>query len=211
MAITLYYTPMGSATRAHWALAELDVPYEKVRVRFDQGDTKKPEFLAINPNGKVPAMVDGGLKLFESLAIIFHLGDRYGADKGLWPKSGTDARSEAYVWSVWALVEAQTAAFDFIRQGGDHPRLSLPKDKQHKDSADRALATWKRCVALLDERLATRPWVLGEGFTLCDCAVGSVFIAGTTLGNLPVEGKHVGEWLSRCMARPALAKAMVDA
>jgi glutathione S-transferase len=211
MAITLYFTPMGSATRAHWALLELGVPYEKVRVRFDQGDNKKAEFLAVNPNGKVPAMVDGSLKLFESLAIIFHLGDRYGADNGLWPKSGTDARSEAYVWSVWALVEVQTAVFDYIRQGGDHPRLSLPKDKQHKDAAERSLATWKNCVRILDERLASRAYVLGDAFTLCDCAVASVFTVGAMMGKLPLEGKHVNEWLSRCNSRPALAKAMADA
>ena len=132
MAITLYYTPMGSATRAHWALIELGIPYEKVRVRMDQGDHKKPAFLAINPNGKVPALVDGDLKLFESLAIVFHLGDRYGESKGLWPKSGTDARSEAYMLSVYAIAEVQHGAFEYVKHGGDHPRMSLPKDKQHK-------------------------------------------------------------------------------
>jgi glutathione S-transferase len=211
MSITLYYTPMGSATRAHWALLELGIPYEKVRVRFDQGDNKKAEFLAVNPNGKVPAMVDGDLKLFESLAIIFHLGDRYGVDKGLWPKSGTDARSEAYVWSIWSMVEVQTTAFEYIKHGGEHPRLSLPKDKQHKDAADRALATWKHCIKMLDDRLASRSWILGDAFSLCDCAVGSVVSAVSMMGQLPVEGQHVSDWRSRCMSRPALAKAMADA
>ncbi len=210
MSITLYYTPMGSATRCHWALHELGVPFEKVRLHFDKGDHKKPEFLAINPNGKVPALVDGDVKLFESLAILFHLGDRYGVSRGLWPASGTDARSEAYVWSVWAMVEVQTTVFEYIKQGGEHPRLSLPRDKQHKDTADRALATWNTCVRMLDERLASREYLLGSTFSLCDVAVASVVGLGPMMAGLDLDSKRVSDWLARCQGRPALARALGD-
>ena len=157
MSIILYYTPMGSATRVHWALNELGVPFEKVRVHMDKGDSKKPEFLAINPNGKVPALIDGSLKLFESLAIMFHLGDRYGEKAGLWPASGSDARSEGYLLSVYAMVEIQTSAFDFIRHGGNHARLTLPAEKRVKEVADRALGSWKTGMTVLGERLAREP------------------------------------------------------
>jgi glutathione S-transferase len=211
MAITLYYTPMGSATRAHWALIELGIPYEKVRVRMDQGDHKKPAFLAINPNGKVPALVDGDLKLFESLAIVFHLGDRYGESKGLWPESGTDARSEAYMLCVYAIAEMQHGAFEYVKHAGDHPRMSLPKDKQHKEAGDRGLATWKTAMKLLDERLASRGFLLGDAFSLCDCVVASVVTVGTMMGKLPVDEKNVQAWIGKCTSRPALAKAMADA
>jgi len=210
MSITLYYTPMGSATRCHWALQELGVPFEKVRLHFDKGDHKKPEFLAINPNGKVPALVDGDVKLFESLAILFHLGDRYGEAKGLWPKSGTDERSLAYVWSVWAMVELQTAVFDYIRQAGQHPRLSFPKEKQHKDAADRALATWNTGVKMLDDRLASQEYLLPGGFSLCDVAVASVVGLGPMMGQLSIDSKRASEWLSRCQSRPALARALSE-
>jgi glutathione S-transferase len=208
MAITLYYTPMGSATRAHWALEELGVPFEKVRMHFDKGDHKKPEYLAINPNGKVPALVDGDLTLFESLAIIFHLGDRYGEAKGLWPKSGTDARSEAYMWSVWAMVEVQHNAFDYLRHGGSHPRISFAKDKQVPDAAERALGGWKTAMHILDQRLTGREYVLGSAFTLVDVVVASVVGLGPMLANLPVDEKRVADWLARCQSRPALAKAI---
>jgi glutathione S-transferase len=207
MAITLYYTPMGSATRAHWALEELGIPFEKVRVHMDKGDHKKPEFLAINPNGKVPALVDGSVKLFESLAIIFHLGDRYGDAKGLWPESGTDARSEAYVLSVWAMVELQHNTFEWIRHAGSHPRMSLPKDKQVKEAADRAHAAWKHAMQLLDQRLAGRDYLLGSAFTLVDVVVASVVMIGPMMANLPIEEKRVSDWVSRCQSRPALARA----
>jgi glutathione S-transferase len=210
MAITLYYTPMGSATRCHWALNELGVPFEKVRVHMDKGDNKKPEFLAINPNGKVPAMVDGAVKLFESLAIMFHLGDRYGEKAGLWPASGTDARSEAYVLSVYSMVEIQTAAFDYIRHAGNHPRLTLPADKRHKEAGDRALSTWQTGMRVLGERLVSSKHLLGDGFTLCDATVSSVVNVGAMMGGLPVEVKSVQDWIVRCTSRPALAKAMLD-
>jgi glutathione S-transferase len=211
MAITLYYTPMGSATRVHWALLELGVPFEKVRVQMDKGDHKKPEFLAINPNGKVPAMVDGDLKLFESLAMIFHLGDRYGDKNGLWPKSGTDARSNAYVLSVYAMVDVQTAAFDYIRHAGSHPRISFAPEQQNKEAGERALATWKTATRLLDDRLTSQSHLLGSDFTLCDCAVASVISVGSMMGGLPVEEKNLQSWLGRCTSRPALAKAITPA
>jgi glutathione S-transferase len=211
MAITLYYTPMGSATRVHWALHELGVPFEKVRVHMDKGDHKKPEFLAINPNGKVPALVDGSLKLFESLALVLHLGDRYGEKAGLWPASGTDARSEAYVLSVYSMVELQTSVFDYIRHAGSHPRISLPADKRHKEIGDRALATWNTGMKLLGERLATRKHLLGDAFTLCDVTVSSVVNVGAMMGGLPIDDKAVQEWNARCTSRPSLARSMSDA
>jgi len=208
MSITLYYTPMGSATRVHWALEELGVPFEKVRLQLDKGDQKKPEYLAINPNGKVPALVDGDLKLFESLAILLHLGDRYGAATGLWPASGTDARSEAYVWSVWSMVEVQHNAFEYIRHAGSHARMSFPRDKQVKDAAERAHGAWRSAMRILDERLAGREYLLGSGFTLVDVAAASVVGVGPMIANLPVDEKRVADWLARCQSRPALAKAI---
>ena len=208
MAITLYYTAMGSATRVHWALLELGIPFEKVRIHMDQGDHKTPAYLAINPNGKVPALVDGSLKLFESLAIIFHLGNRYGEKSGLWPASGTDARSEAYMLSVYSMVEIQTSVFEYIRHGGNHPRITLPPEKRHKEIADRALATWQTGMKLLDDRLASRKHLLGDAFTLCDCVVASVVNVGAMMGGLPIEDRGVQDWVGRCSSRPALAQAM---
>jgi glutathione S-transferase len=208
MTITLYYTPMGSAARVHWALLELGIPFEKVRIHMDKGEHKAPGYLAINPTGKVPALVDGTLKLFESLAINFHLGDRYGEQSGLWPASGTDARSEAYVLSVYSMVELQASVFDYLRHGGNHPRITLPPEKRHKEIADRALATWKTGMKVLDDRLASREHLLGDAFTLCDCTVASVVNVGAMMGGLPLEEKNVQDWSGRCASRPALAKAM---
>src|SRR5262245_24640277 len=101
--LTFYYTPMTSATRGHWAVEELGVPYEKVRIDLAAGEQRKPEYLALNPNGKVPLLVADGVPIFESLAILLFLGETYGADKKLFPKSGAE-HAEALKWMCWSSV-----------------------------------------------------------------------------------------------------------
>src|SRR6266545_4462922 len=98
MALIFYYAPMSSATPVYWALEELGVPFEKVKLDLRAGDQKKPEFLKINPNGQVPALVGDGTPMFESVAILLHLGERYGVDKKLWPAAGTPERMGAMSW-----------------------------------------------------------------------------------------------------------------
>src|SRR5262249_40698298 len=124
-----YYWPRSSATRAHWALEELGIPYEKIRLDRDKGFHRSPEFLAINPNGKIPALEDDGGKLFESLAIILHLGDKYGAERGLFPAPGAPERGEAFSWSIWAVVQLNYYFFEYLYHGLD-TTFSLPKEQR---------------------------------------------------------------------------------
>src|SRR5579883_1907388 len=119
MALKFYYQPMTSATRVHWALEELGIPYEKHKLDLAAGDQKKPDFLAINPNGKVPAIVDGDAKVFESVAIFAWLGEKYGAERGLWPRVGTAEHAEALSWLVWGTTEVATRVFQHAVHGTD--------------------------------------------------------------------------------------------
>src|SRR5262245_42256389 len=115
MSMTFYFKPMSSATRVHWALEELGVPYERVKLALD-GDQRKPEFLALNPNGKVPLLVVDGVPIFESLAQLLYLGETYGVDKDLFPKPGV-ARAEAFKWMCWASVSVHDAIVRVIKNG----------------------------------------------------------------------------------------------
>ena len=105
MAIKLYGIPQSRAARCLWMLEELGAPYENVAVHF-VGDTQKPEFLKINPNGRIPALDDDGLVLFESLAINLHLARKYGGHKSLWPES-PENQSRSIQWSIWAITEVE--------------------------------------------------------------------------------------------------------
>src|SRR3954462_4458911 len=94
-------SPASSAGRTHWLLEELGVPYEYRRGSARDGGTRTPEFLALNPSGKIPFLVDGEFKLFESIAINFYLAEKYGAS--LWPDDSA-RRALVYQWSLWAIT-----------------------------------------------------------------------------------------------------------
>jgi GST-like protein len=98
--LVLYASPMSSATPVTLALTELDVPHEFVHVDLTAGDQHKPAFVALNPNGKVPTLVIDGKPMFEALAILQWLGDRFGVERGTWPAADTRERFEALSWST---------------------------------------------------------------------------------------------------------------
>ena len=140
--IRIYGTPMTRAIRPLWLLEELGVPYELVKTDFAGGATRTSEFLKINPNGHVPALVDGDLVLFESMAINLYLAEKYG--KGtLWPGSEHD-RARTVQWSFWAITECErTSSTRSSRRAvhgsssgasGRRPRSSAPRIPAHRSS-----------------------------------------------------------------------------
>src|SRR6187402_163666 len=122
MTIKLYSWPMSSGTRIAWALEELALPYQYVPLDAKKQEHRSPEMLAVNPHGKVPSLDDGGLKLFESGAILLYLGNRYGAAKGLWPgPKGQQALADAVCWTVWAMTEVGGYMMQYLYHGVDSP------------------------------------------------------------------------------------------
>ncbi|MFO0617648.1 MAG: glutathione S-transferase family protein [Polyangiaceae bacterium] len=202
MSITFYYAPMSSATRVHWALEELGIPYEKVKVNLAEKEQKRPEYLALNPNGKVPTLVVDGKPMFESLAMLLFLGEEYGVDKGLFPKAGA-ARADAFTWMAWASVSVHDIIVRLIKNGE-----RVPEEQRNAKAREAAIAEAHDHLAVLDAHLAGKEYILGDTFTLADCASAS-FVP--FLGRLGVDsGKYanIQAWVGRCMTRPALGRAM---
>jgi len=211
MAIQFFYSPMSSSNRVHWALEELGVPYDKHRLNLLEGDQKKPAFLAINPNGKIPALVDGDAKVFESHAILMWLGERYGEDKGLWPKSGTPERADAYSWSTWAIVNLMPAVFTYAMHTNDEARFALPKDKRSAAVAEASKESFAQLMTLLDARMNGRDYILGKQFSLADVAVVTMAMVAPMMAKLSLDAyPHVQAWVGRCMQRPALGRVMSE-
>lgn len=131
--LTFYYTPMSSATRVHWALEELGVSYEKIRVDLAAGEQKKPEYLALNPNGKIPLLVAEGEPIFESLAILLYLGERFGVDKGLFP-APSPGRAVAFKWMAWGSVTLTEALFRYMRNTSER----FPADERNAKAGESA-------------------------------------------------------------------------
>jgi glutathione S-transferase len=203
MAIRLFASPMSSASRITWALEELGIPYEYVQVDLKKNEQKTPEFLAINPNGKVPALVDDDFSYFESLAIIVHLGERYGVERGMWPASGQD-RADALSWSTWAMTELQGYLRDFMYHGLD-TRISYKPEERSQAAAEFDRFVTEKNFAMIEKRLADREYICGS-FTLVDVVVGSVLRFGAMM-NVPMgDLPNVKAYVQRLGSRPAVAR-----
>jgi glutathione S-transferase len=204
MSLTFYYSPMSSATRIHWALEELGIPYEKVKVDIRAGAQKAPEYLKVNPNGKVPAIVDDGTPMFESLAILLHLGDKYGVAKKLWPAPGTPAHAHALTWATWGTVTLGTAIFRVVSNTADR----FPAEMKNAKVAEAAKKEVDGLFAILDRELAGKEYLGGASFSLLDVAVASMVTFGRMVAGMDMSAhKNVDAWSQRCTARPAMGVA----
>jgi glutathione S-transferase len=180
-------------------LEELGLEYESVPVSF-VGDVQKPEYLALNPNGRVPTLVDDdGTIVWESLAINLYLAEKY--DGGFRPRSPAE-RGHVLQWSFWAMTEIEPGLIDaFVH------RVMLPEGQRDAKLADAGEAKLARPLAVLDGWLAGRRTLLGDRFTVADLDVCAVLgIAPIARVDLARYG-HVQRWLGECMARPAAQKA----
>jgi glutathione S-transferase len=206
MSIRLYGWPRSTASRVHWALEELGVSYEYVQLDGKKGENRTPAYLAINPGGKVPGLVDGGQAYFESLAIILHLGETYGRERGLWPAAGTGAApAEALCWTVWATTELHVYMMQWLYHGADTPVSYAPADRS-KATADYNHGQYLRLLDALEARLAGRDYILGATFSLADIPSASSLLSGLSLGGSVDGRKNITAWLERCGARPAFAR-----
>jgi glutathione S-transferase len=203
MSIVFYYAPMSSATRVHWALEELQLPYEKVKLDLSAGEQRQPEFLEINPNGKVPTLVVDGVPIFESLAILLFLGESYGVDKGLFPPLGAD-RAHAFKWMAWSSVTVVDAVSRLLRNTSER----WPAEQRNAKAGEAAKAELAHLLGILDAALAGREYLVGDRFTFVDCSVAAAVPFLTRLGVDLAPFGNIGAWAGRCLSRPALARVM---
>jgi glutathione S-transferase len=180
-----------------WMLKELGVPFEHVPTPFIDGSTHKPEFLAINPNGRVPALVDDGQTFFESLAINLYLARKYG---GALSAQNVVQEGLATQWSFWVATEIEKPML-FASAN----LMLFAKDKRCEDELAVMLNKLDRPFKVLDQHLAARPYLLGETFTIADLNVSAVMTLGVIAGVPMAAYPAMSGWLNRCIERPAAA------
>ena len=110
--IKLFGIPGSRALRSIWMMEEIGIDYEHVHINFS-GESKSPDYLAINPNGRIPALIDDDLVLFESMAINLHLAKKYGGN--LYPDNVND-QARATQWSVWGISEIEPLQMQIVIQ-----------------------------------------------------------------------------------------------
>ncbi|MBD9393607.1 glutathione S-transferase N-terminal domain-containing protein [Acidovorax sp. ACV01] len=166
--LQLYSLPTPNGVKVSIALEELGLPYEPHLVSFETNDQTSPEFLSLNPNNKIPAILDphgpGGqpLALFESGAILLYLADKTGQ---LIPQDAA-ARYETIQWVMWQMGGVGPM---FGQLGFFHKFAG--KDYEDKRPRDRYVAESKRLLGVLNQRLAGRQWVMGDQYTIADIAI----------------------------------------
>ena len=195
--LTLYGAMASRAHRVVWMLKELGLQFEHVPTSFQDGSTRRPEFLAINPNGRVPALVDGELVLFESLAINLYLAKKYGG-----PLAPIDLVEDALAtqWSFWVVTEVEKPLL-FTSAN----RALFRDDARVEEEAQMALAKLDRPLKVLDAHLQSRPYVLGDRFSVADLNIATVMDLAPQCGIEFDAWPRVNEWLQRCLDRPAAA------
>ena len=197
--IKLYGIPMSRASRCLWLLVELGVPYENVPTHF-VGDAQKPDYLKLNPNGRIPTLDDDGVLVWESMAINLHLGEKY--DKGFRPRS-PEERAHVVQWSFWGMTEIEPGLIDAFFH-----RVMAPEAERNKAVADAGEQKIQRPLAVLDRELAQRRFLLGDRFTLADLNVASVLVIAPMARIDLAKYPNVQRWLAACTDRPAARKAM---
>lgn len=194
MTLKIYGIAASRAIRPLWVAEELALPYEHVRLHYKAPELKQQAYLSMNPNGLVPVIDDNGLILYESLAITLHLAQRYGVGS-LWPAE-MPQQAQALQWTLWAATEAEPPA----RQWFQHMQF-LPEEQRQPTLAAEGLAKAREKVLLLDRVLGSRPYLLGDKFTVADLNVSAV------LQRLPAIAEdgapRATEWHRRCFNRPA--------
>lgn len=207
MSITFYYAPQSNATRVQTSLLELGVPHETIKVDLRAGEQKKPEFLALNPNGKVPTIVLDGTPMFESVAIQIALGERYGVEKGLWPALGSPEHLTALTWLVWGQATLATTMFRYLLNTSDY----FPKELRHAGQAEAGLKDLHGQLAILDARLGAHAFITGDRFTLVDLDLVSVLGWGIHAAKLDIAAyPKLAAWLGATSRRPSMVAAMAD-
>ncbi|MGG5821218.1 glutathione S-transferase family protein [Falsiroseomonas sp. HW251] len=185
------------AFRCIWAAEEAGLPYEIVPVGF--GAEHKPEVLKVNPNGKIPALQDGALTLFESLAINLHIADKAGAP--LMPV-GNDA-SRVLQWTLWAATEIEP-----VHQQWAYNTYILAAEKRDAAAARANAEALGQRLAVLEKHLAAGgPYLTGKHFTIADCNLAAVLYGSWMNGFDYAPYPKAKAWLDACLDRPAALKA----
>lgn len=208
--IQLYSFPTPNGVKASIMLEEVGLPYEAHAINIMQNETKTPEFLSLNPNGKIPAMIDPDgpdgkpIGLFESGAILMYLAEKTGK---LLPKDAA-GRYEALAWlffQVGSIGPMFGQVGFFYKFAG--------KDYEDKRPLQRYVDESARLLQVLETQLNGKTWIMGGEFTVADVSMlgwvrGLVgfYGAGEVTGYDKL--KHVPAWLERCLARPAVARGL---
>jgi glutathione S-transferase len=182
----LYFNPQSRAVVAKWMLDECGAKYDLVHIDLQKGEQKSPEFLRINPAGKLPALVDGEARLFENVAIALYLADRF-PDARLAPAIGAPERGRYLSLMVYATSQLEPAMGDVM--------LGVETDRI------RGWTSYETVKDVVERELGKGPYLFGDWFTAADVVIGASFIWSRMMGK-PSGRAKIEAYADRLLARP---------
>ena len=203
MSMTLFGGRHTRAGRCIWMLEELEQPYRLHEVDFRAGEHRSPEYLQLNPNGKVPTLVDGDLALSESAAILTYLGDRC-PEAGLVPAAGTAERALYNQWLFFCMSELEQPLWSISKH-----KFALPREVRIPEMKQVARYEFSRAVPTVDQQLADRSYILGDRFTAADILIGHTLIWAKKF-EVPLESERLESYVADLQQRPAYIRAFTE-
>ena len=198
--IVFYHNPRSRAQMAHWMLEEAGAPYRIVPVDFEKGEHKTPSFLALNPMGKLPTIVDRGTVVTETAAIIAYLADAV-PKAGLAPPVGDPARGTYYRWLFFGAGCFEPALLDTM--------LKRPPPERKMAVG---WGSYEDVLSTLKTALAKGPYLLGDTFSAADVYVGSELRWAMMFGAPGLKGEKIfDDYVARLATRPALQRVTAAA
>jgi glutathione S-transferase len=191
----LYWAPRTRSFTALWLMEEVGQPYERVLIDISAGAQRTPEYLAINPMGKVPALADGDITLAEAPAICAYVAERYPQAK-LAPPPGDPLRAKYLYWL-------------FFGPGCVAPAMVQVATKLEMNPIAAGWGEATRVFDVLDAALTKGPWILGDTFSAADISIGSGLNFAVRLFKMVPSRPSFDRYIDRCAARPAFQRAGV--
>ncbi len=212
MTLKIYGIGASRAGRPLWTALELGVPFEHIATPYAGGATRTAEFLALNPNGHIPVVIDerpeGAVTVWESMACALYIARVHGQADGQSISPATPREeAEALRWSFWTVSELEKDALTVLMH-----RMAMPQEQRKPELAEQAESRLKVPLAVLEQHLQAQhaqgqAYVAANRFTVADVCVASVASWIRPAAALLAQYPAVSAWLKACVDRPAQAKA----
>ena len=196
--LQLFGNPRSRAMRCLWMLEEMGQPYQLIEKSTRADDLQSAEYRQLNPNARIPTLVDGDLVLWESMAINLYLAQKY---EGPMHCASPEVLGLAAQWSFWAMLEMEALLLDLLQH-----RAMLPEFARDASYAERDELLLKKPLGVLNDSFARRDYLAGNSFTVADLNVAGILVWGK-MGRLNLsDHAAVTRWLGACLARPAYGR-----
>jgi glutathione S-transferase len=196
--LQLYGNPRSRAMRCLWMLEEVGEPYQLIEKSTRTDELQSVEYIRLNPNARIPTLVDGDLVLWESMAINLYLAQKYAG-----PMHCVDPKvlGLATQWSFWVMLEMEALLLDLLLH-----RAVLPEFARDASYAERDELLLRRPLGVLNSVLNGRDYLTDSNFTVADLNVASILAWGK-MGRLDLSShSNVARWLDNCLARSAYGR-----